>query len=420
MVEKVLLISVHGDPLAPLGSIQAGGQNNYVKQLMYSLSEKQCKVDVLTHWSNPNDPPIEVINSNLRVIRISAKRLKYIPKDNMYDMLHDFYQEVKSRINLDSYDIMHTNYWLSGILGYVIKKDFNLPWTHTSHSLGRVKANVTGKLNKLRIQAEKVIFSNADSIIATTNNEKQVIINSYDIATKVKVIPIGVDPIFFSSTNDSLIEGNYFLYIGRLSRNKGILTLIDAFRKMRIKATEDIKLVIVGGGDKATGEFKIPNEVKASIKGLENHINFTGGLPQANLVNIFSNAIATIVPSYYDSFGMVAAEAQATGVPVLATKVGGLQEVVKNEVTGYLFENKDSEHLSTLMLCVLENHEVRKVLGKQAKVFAEKSFNWSEITEQMLLLYKELAYNNATTTSYANIQSFVIETIAQSSLSNSV
>lgn len=390
MLKKNLLISIHGDPLEPLGSVQAGGQNNYVKQLMYALSEKGYKVDVLTHWSNPEKQAVEEINDNLRVIRISANRLKYIPKDNMYDILSDFYEELNSRLSLKEYDILHTNYWLSGILGHVIKQDFHLPWTHTSHSLGRVKARETGDVDTLRVRAEDVIFRNADTIIATTENEKKVILNNYDIQTKVSVIPIGVDPIFFLPTIPKMEENEYFLYVGRLEENKGIQTLIGAFKKLQERSDRAVKLKIVGGGSKSEGELFIPADVKESIKGLEEKIVFTGGLAQDELVNMFANALATIVPSYYESFGMVAAEAQAAGVPVIATKVGGLQEIVKDEVSGYLFEKKNADHLATFMLKILENDQAREILGRQAREHAQQTFDWDIITNKIISLYKEL------------------------------
>lgn len=277
MLKRILLISIHGDPLASLGSIQAGGQNNYVKHLMYSLSERGYNIDVLTHWSNQEDPPVEVLNENLRVIRISAKRLRYIPKDNMYDILSDFYQEVKNRINLADYDILHTNYWLSGILGYVIKKDYGLPWVHTSHSLGRVKAKATGKINKLRVRAENVIFSNVDTVIATTKDEQEVITTNYEVEGKIKVIPIGVDPIFFMPTFSNPIKEKYYIYVGRLEKNKGIETLFEAYKLMKTNYPNNVKLVVVGGGCKANGEFKIPKKLKENMQEIKDKIIFAGG-----------------------------------------------------------------------------------------------------------------------------------------------
>lgn len=390
MVKKILLVAIYEDLLTSLGSYQAGVQNDYIKQLIYALSRKSYKVDVLTHWSNPTDPSMEIINDNLRVIRVSTDKLQFVPKDEMYYLLPDFYQELNKKLDLNTYDIIHTDYWLSGILGHIIKKDFNLSWIHTSHSLGKLKAKEIGRFNKLRVRAESIIFSNADSVIVTTEDEKQAIRNHYNLEAKIAVIPRGVDSIFFIPATTSLIPGKYFLYTGRLEDDKGIQTLIDAFKKMQLKTENDIKLVIAGGGSRNKGDFYIPEKVKRYIKGMEDNIIFTGRLPQRELMKIYSHALATIVPSYDESFGMAAAESQATGVPVLATKVGRLQEAVIDEVTGYLFDKKDTNYLSNLMLKMYENDFVRGKLGKQAREYAKNNFNWDRITNRITLLYKEL------------------------------
>lgn len=122
MVKKILLVAIYEDLLTSLGSYQAGGQNDYIKQLIYAMSRKSYKVDVLTHWSNPTDPSMEIINDNLRVIRVSTDKLQFVPKDEMYYLLPDFYQELNKKLDLNTYDIIHTDYWLSGILGHIIKR----------------------------------------------------------------------------------------------------------------------------------------------------------------------------------------------------------------------------------------------------------------------------------------------------------
>ena len=389
MLKRILLISIHGDPIAPLGSTQSGGQNNYVKQLMYSLSKKGYQVDVLTHWSDPSDAQIEVVSSNLRVFRFSARELEFVPKSEMYYLLRRFYNEVKAEFDLETYDIIHTNYWLSGTLGYLIKKDFKLPWVHTSHSLGLVKTKFTGDVDELRVHCERQILNAVDSIIATTYNEKNTLLKDYSSIKNIKVIPVGVDESLFLKSNIPAPKEAYFLFVGRLEKTKGIDILINAFKMMHEYISDDIKLIIVGGGGKKENEFSIPDYVKVNIKGIEDKIIFTGGLPQEKLGSLFSGALATIVPSYYESFGMVAAESQAVGTPVLATRVGGLQEVVQDKKTGFLFENKDSKELAKLMVKIYENVHLRKKLGKQAKHFAIDNFVWSNITNKTITLYKE-------------------------------
>lgn len=394
MIKRILLVSIHGDPTAKLGTPQSGGQNNYVKQLMNSLNKKGYAVDVLTHWRDPLDSPVEIINSKLRVIRISAGKLKFVTKDETYGLIPRFYEEVKSIVNLNDYDIIHTNYWLSGTLGRKIKEDFNLPWIHTSHSLGSVKGHATGERDHHRIKCEKVIFNEADSIIATTHNEKKTIIEDYQTDTHIEVISIGVDKSFFINPVKNRSTEDYFLYVGRLEETKGIGVLIDAFKYLKTNQLNDIKLVIVGGGSKSNNEFKIPIHLKSKIQDIKDRVIFKGGLSQNELIPLFSNCLATIVPSYYESFGMVAAEAQVIGAPVIASKVGGLQEIVQDAKTGYLFENKDSRELAKLMIKMTYNHYLRKKLSNNAKKDANINFNWDLITEQIIMLYEEMSEQN--------------------------
>lgn len=175
MHKKVLFISDHGDPLAALGSEQAGGQNNYVKQLALALENIGNQVDVLTHWVNPSEPQIETFGKNCRVIRIAAGTKEYVSKNEMLALLPDFYDEIEQLIDIRSYNLVHTHYWLSGLLGRYIKKYYELPWIHTNHSLGIAKESATGLIDPTRFFAERRILTSADNILATTKDEASLI-----------------------------------------------------------------------------------------------------------------------------------------------------------------------------------------------------------------------------------------------------
>lgn len=196
MIKKALFISDHGDPLAKLGGKQAGGQNNYVKQLALALENRGWQIDIVTHWCDAAAPQIEEFGKACRVIRIEAGHRGFVSKDEMYAMLPEFYKEMKNTLVLDSYDMVHTHYWLSGLIGKKLKEDFNLPFVHTSHSLGWAKAKATGIKDTRRIKAERAILKAANQIIATTKNEKQLIEDKIGSHSPIKVISIGVDQAF--------------------------------------------------------------------------------------------------------------------------------------------------------------------------------------------------------------------------------
>ncbi|WP_144511016.1 glycosyltransferase [Bacillus sp. FJAT-22090] len=394
MNKNILFISDHGDPLAPLGSEQAGGQNNYVKQLALALQNEGNTVDVVTHWSNPLDPPIENFGHSCRVIRIGAGKRTYVPKNELYHLLPAFYEEMATILPLWNYDIIHTHYWLSGLLGSFVKADYHIPWVHTNHSLGIAKESATGVNEPIRLYTEKMILSSADSIVATTKNEKNLIKSFVENPSSIKIIPIGVDRAFrpFRIKNKETIDP-YFAFAGRLQTTKGIYTLIDAFRLLveKYDIHHTTKLVIAGG-DSDCIDFpnKLPKDqkLKAAITGLEDKIDFLGAKSQKQLASVFNNATAVVVPSFYESFGMVAAEAQACGCPVIASKVGGLIDVVKNRVTGLHTEKGDENNLAQAMKTVLSNRNYSKKLGRSAAAFANREFNWSILAKRMDALYE--------------------------------
>ena len=394
MLKKILFISDHGDPLAPLGSEQAGGQNNYVKQLALALEKEGNWVDVITHWANPLDPQIEKFGNSCRVFRIAGGRKEYVKKTEMFNLLPRFYDEMKKTIDIASYHVVHTHYWLSGILGTMIKNEYHLPWFHTNHSLGVAKAQVTGVQEPIRLSAEKLILSTADKIITNTKSENALIRSFVKKPSPMSVVAIGVDDAFRPLQRTSEASNNpYFAFAGRLEKTKGIFTLLHAFRRLveKNEIPDSAKLLIAGGDPNSVDSVrKLPknNVLRATIKGLENRIDFIGGQSQYQLASLFNGATGTIVPSHYESFGMVAAEAQACGCPVIASRVGGLAEVVKNQMTGLHIEKNDVKSLASAMKTLLSNKAYAKQLGMTAADFANKEYRWAKLSRKINNLYE--------------------------------
>ncbi|MCM3316959.1 glycosyltransferase [Rummeliibacillus stabekisii] len=394
--QKILFISEHGDPLVPLGSKQAGGQNNYVKQLALALEEKDYEVDVITHWSNAQSPQIEHFGKNNRVIRIAAGHIGAIEKEKIFDLLPAFYKEMLQLIHIEEYSLVHTHYWMSGILGSMLKNEFSIPWVHTNHSLGIAKKNGIGEASQIRLQMENKVLTEADEIIATTQNEKELIESTVPSPAPIKVVSIGVSARYIE-TPLNLHQDPYYLYVGRLEKPKGIYVLLEAFKLLlqNHQVPDDIKLFVIGGSknaiDHMTNDPK-NKDLREAIKGFEDRILFLGPKTEKELADYYRNAIATIVPSFYESFGMVAAEAQACGCPVIASKVGGLQDVVLARRTGLHVARGDAEKFAEAMNILLNNEALNKVLGYNAKTNAEKQFDWCEIAGQISTIYKELQH----------------------------
>ncbi len=399
MSKKALFISDHGDPLAKLGGQQAGGQNNYVKQLALALENKGWQIDVATHWSDSSEPQIETFGVACRVIRLEAGHKGFVSKDDMYSMLPAFYQELKETVNLASYDIVHTHYWLSGLIGKKLKKEFGLPYVHTAHSLAWAKERATGVHDQRRINAEGAILKDADQILATTKNEKQLIKSFVDSPSPIQVIPIGVDQAFKVRGNRVHLRKKMgysnplFVFAGRLEVTKGIFTLLKAFQLLTNKNSGiNAPRLIIAGGDAETIdlETKLPKDQKLrdAIKGIEDRIEFLGPQTQDELALLFNAATATIVPSFYESFGMVAAEAQACGSPVIASDVGGLKNVVQDGISGLLVETKSEVDLAIAMEVLSANTLLTERLSRQAVKIAKKDFDWDAISSRISSLYE--------------------------------
>ena len=398
MKKKVLFISDHGDPLARLGGKQSGGQNNYVKQLALALDELGLNVDVVTHWCNPNTPQIEAFGENCRVIRIAAGHKGYMNKSEMINILPAFYREMQDMIPINTYDIVHSHYWISGLLGLIIKNNYEIPLVHTSHSLGIAKYRGTGKKETTRLHAEKNILRKADTVIATTTNEKNLIESFAGPKANVVVSSIGVNrDIFYPYARKKRQSVPVFSFAGRLEETKGIVTLLNAFNKLNTQINEDIKLIVAGGDedevDLTTFEPK-KKELKEAVRGIEDKVMFVGSKTQEELADIFNRSTAVVVPSYYESFGMVAAEAQACGTPVIASVVGGLQNVVSDGYTGIHVESKNPDHLLKAMSILSKDIYLAKELGKQAADYSHKAFNWEKIAKQMNMTYERLVGTN--------------------------
>lgn len=392
MVRKILFISDHGDPLAPLGSEQAGGQNNYVRQLAIALENEGYAVDVATHWDSTETAQIEHFGNNCRVLRFAAGKHHFVPKNEMNRLIPEFFDEMSQMLNFDSYDIVHTHYWLSGLIGSFIKRKCGIPWVHTNHSLGIAKMKATGDADALRLLSEKMILTSTDLIVVTSRSEKQLIREFVNHPAPMSIIPIGVTK-GFQVNQPKILVSPYFVFAGRLQSTKGIYTLLSAFDLLTKvnPAMDRVKLLVAGGSETCVmPKSYLPKsrKLRAAINGFEHRVKFLGPQNQKQLARLFTNSIATIVPSHYESFGMVAAEAQACGSPVIASKVGGLQDIVKHGITGLHVEHNNPIQLSQAMSTLFNKPHLTKKLGQRAAAYAEQEFNWSVIASKMSEAYK--------------------------------
>ncbi len=406
---KVMFISVHGCPLAKLGGIQSGGQNVYVRELVTALDKIGVTVDVFTHWADISQPRIVPIGKKSRVIRLAAGSPGFRSKHEMADNLPKFLRELKQYIvDPYTYALIHSNYWLSGRVGLNLRKSMGIKLVHTSHSLGAVRRGVIVKAPDpgmiYRLYVEKELFQTSDRVIATTPSEKAVLTDFYSAPSeRIKLVPCGVNTGVFHPCKQK-IEPEHLprnkkiiLFVGRFEENKGLDILLQSLVILQNKfpLTAAMTCLVVAGGDDLN---LLPNQVSSEkqkyldfieTNGLTSLVRFIGPIKHEDLASYFRSASVTVVPSFYESFGLVAVEAMASGCPVVASRTGGLADNVINGKTGLLVEPKNPEELAIAINTLLTDEQLIVQMAKEAAIHGGH-FSWLDIAWDMLSIYKEV------------------------------
>ena len=310
------------------------------------------------------------------------------------------------------YKLVHSHYYLSGAIGIHLKNTWGIPLVHTFHSLGAIKEESLGNLDtspEARLKIERKLCQFADRIIATNPQEKEDLIDHYQTdPSKITIIPCGVNLDLFTplpqeeARNAIAFSSDNFLitYVGRLEERKGIDTLLKA---IYLADNPSIQAVIVGGPptDKPFLSWKDlseePYQKYMSMideLGIEKQITFTGGKPQDQLSKYYSAADVTVVPSYYEPFGMTAIEAMACGSSVIASRVGGLKSTVKDNLVGAFFEPRNPTLLAEKIKIIYDQPVMNAELRKNARPYVEENFSWKSVARSIGEVYGELLHDN--------------------------
>ena len=409
-MKRVAVLSVHSCPLAALGGKETGGMNVYVREVSREMGRRGICVDVFTRSQNPHITGIVPLGRNARVIHLKAGPEEPLPKNDLLPHLSEFTSGV-TQFAIDqriSYDLIHSHYWLSGWVGEELKRRWSIPMIHMFHTLGILK-NIKSlrraeRESKDRLLIERKIMNSADILIAPSPWEREKMIAHYSAdSEKIRVIPCGVDldlfqPISSAKARKSLglSKRKFVLFVGRIDAIKGIDLLIRAIACLVERAClgkHDIGLIIVGGDRDAdprieTKEMQRLRRMVQRLK-LQKAVAFWGAQRQDLLPLFYSAAEALILPSRYESFGMVALEAMGCGTPVIASKVGGLQFTVEDGKTGLLFPEGDWRQLAEKIRTVITGPSLKKKMGQTA-LSRVKRFGWAKVTREVLSVYRSL------------------------------
>lgn len=414
MVNHIAMLSVHTSPLATLGGKETGGMNVYVRDLTQELSRRGLDVDVYTRSQNPALPLIQPLGERGRVIQVKAGPERPYNKNLIFNHLAEFEAGVQAQVKADrvEYDIIYGHYWLSGLVANSLRRVWDIPMVQMFHTLAEMKNRVAQtpaeREPDQRLNCESEIMRFADRLVAATPLEKNQMTWLYGAdPEKVSIVPPGVDLNRFKPMNqrqarDYLgvpVNDQMILFVGRIQPLKGIDTLIRALalvKKREAGLAENLCVSIIGGDPDPDSkleqaEFERLAELRAEL-GISDLVTFLGAKDQDTLVYYYSAAEMVVMPSHYESFGMVALEAMACGSPVIASDVGGLSFSIEDGYNGYRVPDRDPQALADKIILLLKHRVLRDQLGEQARAWVER-YSWVNIAEEIQEVFEQTVAN---------------------------
>ena len=375
---NILQLAFHTSPFSVVGKNDGGGMSVYVQQISKHLSENNS-VTVVT-----GEKAVSFTDKNLKFISLDI----FEPELNVEDKeiyLQEFKNKLVDSLDLNSFDVIHAHYWLSGLVAKEISNELNIPFIFTSHSLGIFLDGY----NKERVDCEKIVMTSTNLVTASSVFETMLIADTYKIdENKIKKITPGVDRKIFIP-DLSVEKENIILSIGRIQEQKGQLQTIEFLNNFK-KIQNDFKCYFVGGPSGKHGNEYL-HELKQTIKdfNLDKHVEFLGDLPQTEIIELFKKAKLLIHTSKFETFGLVAIEANTMGVPVLTTNNGSLMEIIENNKNGYLSENLIDSNVNNFVNNLFNNVTKYEEIHLSC-IEKSKKYDWMKTANELESLYQQL------------------------------
>lgn len=405
------MLSYHTCPIATLGGKDTGGMNVYVREITRELGNEGVHVDVFTRSQDEHVPHVlHDLGFGNRVVHVPAGPEEPRPKQELANYLPQYVDGILefARHKNIQYDLIHSHYWMSGVAAIDLKTELNIPIVHMFHTLGLMKNRVAQapheKEGEYRINGENKVLQKADRIIAATQAELSQLQFLYKAnSSRIVIIPPGVDiHRFYPIPPDEAREfigvdsqPKILLFVGRIEPLKGLDILLQAIALMRdrgVLAHIPFCLLVIGGDPQESLESMSAEMVHLqnlrNLYGLQDLVALLGKRSQDTLPYYYSSAEAVVVPSHYESFGMVALEAMACGTPVVASEVGGLAYLIQDGKTGYTVPVGDPAALADRLADLLLNEPLRHKLSVQASELAAQ-YAWPNIVKRLLKVYHD-------------------------------
>jgi D-inositol-3-phosphate glycosyltransferase len=405
MIARIAIISEHASPLATLGGTDSGGQNVYVAQIANHLAARGYRVDVYTRRDDPELPEVVKFINRVRVIHVNAGPMRIMPKEELLPFMDEFARNMLAFFERHrlSYDVVHANFWTSGVVAMKLKAAIALPFVITFHALGRVRRLHQGEADRFPPQRpllEERIIEAADAVIAECPQDRIDLISLYRANPKrISVIPCGfdsselwpVDKALARRELDLPTNERIVLQLGRLVPRKGVDTVVRAMARLRREHGFEATLLIVGGETDlpcpvATPEIGRLQEI-ARQEGIADYVRFGGRCSRHALRYYYSAADVFVTTPWYEPFGITPVEAMACGTPVIGARVGGIKSTIRHGRTGFLVPPNDSNAVAVRLVEVFKNPALARDLGDAGRVRANRHFTWSQVADRLEGLY---------------------------------
>lgn len=415
------MISEHASPLAGPGSVDSGGQNVYVAQVARHLSQAGYWVDVFTRRDRPDLPEVLEWENGVRIVHVPAGPARFVRKEELLqympaftDFMVDFFQHqtlpargaAAAQFVEPPYDLIHANFWMSGLVAADLKRRLGLPFVITFHALGRVRRIHQGRADGFpseRFEIEDRIVAEADAILAECPQDEEDLIHLYNASPEqITIIPCGFDPaelwpVDRAAARQMLrLPGREFLILqlGRMVPRKGVDTVVEALALLQREQGIQASLVIAGGETEKPDPASTPEiarlQTLAAELGVAERVHFVGRSNRQTLKNYYSASDVFVSTPWYEPFGITPVEAMACGVPVIGSNVGGIRYTVRHAETGFLVPPRDAETLARRLAQLARNPELRTCMGQQAIQRANELFTWQKVANKVAELYERV------------------------------
>jgi D-inositol-3-phosphate glycosyltransferase len=388
---RIAMLSAHSCPVGDLGAKDTGGMSVYIRELARELGKMGHTVDVFTRIHDPADSLIEHMGPNSHLIHLKSGQKAAINKIDVYHSLPEFIHNLEKfwQDNGLTYDIVFSHYWISALVGRHLQQKYHIPYIAMYHTLGAIKnaIGIGAGEPALRIRSEQETVEDCRRIIVATEKEKKDLARYYGAEPgKVSVVPCGVNMELFRPYDKALSRqklGLYgekiILFVGRIDPLKGIDRLIQSLALLR--NPDESKLVIIGGDAGSRAEVEKLQKLAKEL-GVSNRIAFQGTVKQDILPYYYSAADICVVPSYYESFGLVPLESLACGTPVIASDVGDLKHIIRQFETGFIVPDNSPQKLAAAISLILDcpPGNIESALAVRASV---TGWSWAGIARKV-------------------------------------